>query len=94
MKQFWLWLYSQSLFDMFRKAIDVSKIICDNEVWKVNDLKHLSDPNSAIYKYAMSKQLPNGVAYSMQGRIIIFKQVLADDWGSNSRGNNSSLVEV
>ena len=40
---------------MFKKTIDVLKIICDNEVWKVNDLKHLSDLNSAIYKYTMSK---------------------------------------
>ena len=93
-KQFWLWLYSQSPSDMFKKAIDASKIICNNEAWKVNDLKHLSDLNSAIYKHVISKQLPNDVAYSMWERITVFKQTLADSWEPNNKNNNSLLAEV
>ena len=39
----------------------------------MNNLKHLSDFNLIIYKYAMSKQLSNDIAHSMWERIITFK---------------------
>lgn len=73
LESFWQWK-KQSTSKASRKlqyCAAQSKI--EKEMWTLDDLKHMSDPSSDIYKYAISIGLPDGLIRSFKKDLSAFK---------------------